>query len=300
MSPLACPRDAHQIINEMKDAIQLIPFQHQHIPLGMQLKSWANWNQVEDDWDLLLRLSSGGAFVATFEGEPVGTTVTITYQEVFYWIGMVLVAPAYRGKGIGTHLLKAALSYALPKGPVMLDATALGQPLYHSLGFEVVEEVVRMECNTPTLSPQSTPIDIQSVQLEDLPVLCRFDQGQLQFDRSLLLQDFFKRGPTYAYKAVKGETIIGYCLGRAGSHFHHIGPLVAENDEIAQALLVAAGRTITLHLIIDVPTNKKDWLESLQTKGFTIQRSFARMCRGEQYFTRQSLHPYASAGPALA
>lgn len=283
----------------MKDRIKLMPFQYQHIPLGMQLKSWANWNQVEADWRLLLNLSSGGAFVATFEGESVGTTITINYQEAFYWIGMVLVAPAYRGKGIGTRLLKAALTYAQPKGQVMLDATALGQPLYHSLGFQVVGEVVRMECNRLTLLAESTPIDIEGIQEEDLLRLSRFDSRQLRFDRSILLQDFFQRAPTSAFKAVQGEKILGYCLGRAGSHFHHIGPLVAENEEIAQALLAAACRTISLPLIIDVPTNKKNWLKFLSTNGFTIQRSFARMCKGEPYYTRQSLQPYAMAGPAL-
>lgn len=285
----------------MEDLIELIPFQQQHIPFGMQLKSWANWNQLEADWNLLLNLSSGGAFVATIGGEPVGTTITINYQEAFYWIGMVLVAPANRGKGIGRHLLKAALTYALPKGPVMLDATALGQPLYQSLGFQVVGEVVRMECEVPTVVPGPSNFEIQNIKQEDLSVLSSYDKRHLQFDRSLLLQDFFKRAPASAFKAVRGESLMGYCLGRAGSHFHHIGPIVAENEEIAQALLAAACRTVAqLPLIIDVPNNKEHWVKSLRTRGFTAQRSFARMCNGEQYLTHQSLNPFAVAGPALA
>ncbi|NRB51972.1 MAG: GNAT family N-acetyltransferase [Saprospiraceae bacterium] len=284
----------------MENLIRLISFQPQHIPLGMQLKSWAHWNQVEADWHLLLKLSSGGAYVATFDGKPVGTTITINYQQAFYWIGMVLVAPAYRGKGIGTHLLKAALTYALPRGSVMLDATALGQPLYHSLGFQVVGEVIRMECKIPNRFPQSAPFVIASVKPEDLPSLISFDRRHLQFDRSLLLADFFKRTPAFAFKAMQGETILGYCLGRRGSHFHHIGPIVAEHEEVAQALLAAVCRTASqLPLIIDVPNNKETWMAALRAKGFTIQRSFARMCNGEPHFTHQSLSPYAIAGPAL-
>ncbi len=284
----------------MENPISLIPFEPQHIPLGMQLKSWANWNQVEADWNLLLQQSSGGAFVATFDGESVGTTITINYQAAFYWIGMVLVAPAHRGKGIGTHLLQAALTYARRKGPIMLDATAMGQPLYHSLGFQVAGEVVRMEGKIPTLLPQPTYFEIQNIKQEDLPLLSSYDKRHLQFDRNLLLLDFFHRAPASAFKAVQDETIIGYCLGRAGSQFHQIGPLVADNEEIAIALLAAACRTASNRpLIIDAPTNKKHWVETLRTMGFTIQRSFARMCCGEQYFARQSLKPYAIAGPAF-
>lgn len=285
----------------MEKPIRLIPFQHRHIPLGMQLKSWANWNQVEADWNLLLNLSSGGAFVATFHGEPVGTTITINYQKAFYWMGMVLVAPAYRGKGIGTHLLKAALTYALPRGPVMLDATAMGQPLYHSLGFQLVGEVVRMEYHPPLTFVKPSPFDVQSVRQEDLPMLSRFDRHHLQFDRSLLLQDFFQRAPAFAFKAVREETIIGYCLGRSGSQFQHIGPIVAENEEIAQALLAAACRTVSpLPLIIDIPANHQHWVASLSAQGFIIQRSFVRMCIGKPHYTHLSLCQFATAGPALA
>ncbi|MBX2871514.1 MAG: GNAT family N-acetyltransferase [Saprospiraceae bacterium] len=288
------------MMTRMEQPIKLIPLQPQHIPLGMQLKSWANWNQVEADWRLLLQLSKGGTFVATIQGKPVGTAVTIHYHT-FFWIGMVLVNPTYRGKGVGTYLLKAALAYAKPEGAVMLDATALGQPLYQSLGFQAIGEVARLERNTPTLFSIPPHYNIQAMRQKDLGLVIGYDQDKIQFRRALLLQDFYERAPAFAFKALQGETLMGFCLGRSGSHFHHIGPIVADNREVAQALLAQALLAAPRRpLIIDVPIREKDWLAYLVERGFTMQRSFTRMCIGDQQHVHESLQQYAIAGPALA
>lgn len=106
------------------------------IPLGMKLKSLANWNQLELDWQLLIYAGTGGNLVATYLGSEAGTTTTLTYQDRFSWIGMVLVDPAFRGLGIGTSLLKKAIIFAKSKGTVRLDATPQGKKLYETLDLK--------------------------------------------------------------------------------------------------------------------------------------------------------------------
>ena len=75
----------------------------------------------------------------------VGTAATISYNGGFAWIGMVLVDPEWRGKGIGTRLLEKAIEYLDGCGvPTMkLDATPQGQPLYEKLGFVCEFEIER-------------------------------------------------------------------------------------------------------------------------------------------------------------
>mgnify|MGYP000318106289 CR=1 FL=1 len=285
----------------MENSIALHSFLAEHIPLGMQLKESANWNQVMADWELLLRLSSGGAFVATYNGKGVGTVVTIEYEDLGSWIGMVLVNPTYRGRGIGTHLLKAALAYAQPKGPVLLDATALGQPLYHSLGFQVVGKVARLELVVPPSTINVETENISPLQGKHLGQLITYDQHKIQFNRAALIEDLFQREPGYAFVAYQQHQIVGYALGRAGSQFHHIGPLVADNREVAQALLGHVfAKTPQRAMIIDVPTNRENWYAYLLQQGFTLQRSFIRMCLGDLTKTPDGLIQFAIAGPALA
>lgn len=284
----------------MKGSIALLDLKTEHIPIGMQLKEWANWNQVEADWHLLLAMSVGGTFVATFDGKPIGTVVTVPYQESFHWIGMVLVHPSFRGKGIGTRLLQAALAYAAPIGPVLLDATAMGQPLYASLGFQPIGEIARLELTLPVSIPISTNLLIRPMKHNDLIPILAYDGNKVKFNRATLLYDFFQRKPGYAFVAYQNEQLVGYCLGRAGSRFEHLGPLVANRQKIAVALLAHALATAPQRpLIMDIPLAHKGWKTYLLQQGFSLQRLFTRMGLGDQGQALASLDQYAIAGPAL-
>src|SRR5882672_9524967 len=109
------------------------------IPAGMRLKDLARWNQTPADWARFLRSSPEGCFVAECDGHVCGTATTIVYEDRFAWIGMVLVDPLYRGRGIGTALLEGAIQYLDERGvpTLKLDATPQGKPLYEKLGFAV-------------------------------------------------------------------------------------------------------------------------------------------------------------------
>ena len=70
------------------------------------LSSTAGWNQRLEDWRALLRLAPRGSFAAIVDGRIVGTAIGIDYRT-FGWIAMMLVDPAYRGRGLGGRLLEA-------------------------------------------------------------------------------------------------------------------------------------------------------------------------------------------------
>jgi len=67
------------------------------ISAGLSLCRSAGWNQQEIDWKIFVALSRYGNKVAVNDsGEVVGTVATITYEDRFSWIGMVLVDPAMK------------------------------------------------------------------------------------------------------------------------------------------------------------------------------------------------------------
>src|SRR6266581_1863470 len=69
------------------------------------LRELAGWNQTIDDWQTFLVLSPEGCFVAEWNGSPAGTATTVCYGKELAWIGMLLVHPAFRRRGIGRALL---------------------------------------------------------------------------------------------------------------------------------------------------------------------------------------------------
>src|SRR5438552_14164760 len=115
------------------------------IPAGMRLKEVAGWNVTPSDWERFLRARPAGGCVAELDGRVCGTATTIGYEGRFAWIGMVLVDPESRGRGIGTRLLARAIEHldALGVPTLKLDATPQGEPIYAKLGFVSEYEIER-------------------------------------------------------------------------------------------------------------------------------------------------------------
>src|SRR5688572_11538652 len=103
----------------------------------LRLCAAAGWNQTPADVRRLLTLGPGGCFAAWDAGRVVGTATTTPYGAELAWVGMVLVDPAYRRRGVATALMGAALDHLRRRGvtTVKLDATPAGRMLYERLGF---------------------------------------------------------------------------------------------------------------------------------------------------------------------
>src|SRR6266567_1475892 len=116
------------------------------LTLGLRLKQRVGWNQTAADWARFLSLQPDGCFVAELDGEPVGTVTTCVFGTVA-WVGMMLVDPGKRGRGVGRALMARALAFLDSRGVrgVRLDATPLGEPLYRSLGFVPQYPLSRLE-----------------------------------------------------------------------------------------------------------------------------------------------------------
>jgi len=96
------------------------------------------------------------------------------------------------------------------------------------------------------------------------------------------------------------DALLGYCMGRYGSRYIQIGPVIADNLENARRLVLSALRVTGNHdVIIDVFTSQRDWLSWLESQCFTIQRSFTRMTLGSNIRIGRTEKQYAIAGPEI-
>ena len=73
----------------------------------------------------------------------------------------------------------------------------------------------------------------------------------------------------------------GYCFGRHGDRFDHVGPVVAENEAIGRDLVVACLRAPRARpLVLDARVEPR-WLATLGELGFRDERPFTRMYLGD-------------------
>ncbi len=265
---------------------------------GMRLKDIAGWNQTKEDWERFLQADAEGCFVAEWDGEVAGTVATIIYESRFAWIGMVLVDPQLRGKGIGTALLLKAIDHLdAKKVPcVKLDATPQGKPIYARLGFRIEYEIERhslMREAGPSIGlviykgaplvfapgrPQGPPLHLSGY----IEPLLEMDREVFGADRSALLRSVAGSAPELVNIARPGGAVKGFALGRKGSRADHLGPWVASDalaaQEVLEGFLLRSRRQVA---IVDV-VRDNPWASALlAAKGFQFSRSLTRMYRGE-------------------
>ncbi len=250
----------------------------QDVPAGMRLKEIAGWNQTPADWERFLSASPDGCFVAECQGRVVGTVTTISYQDRFGWIGMVLVDPDFRGRGIGTRLLEKAISYLDARGipTLRLDATPQGKPIYEKLGFVSEYEIERWAL------PRAGGGDpVPEPSTEDLTAILAFDCEVFGASREALLRSLASCAPQFVCAVRDRAEIRGYAFGRSGSLADHLGPWVARDESAAGELLDSFLRRSTRETVfVDCLPSNPSAQPLLCSHGFNFSRPLVRMYRG--------------------
>lgn len=219
----------------------LRPFVPADIPAGLGLCRAAGWNQIDRDWRVFLDHSPEGCFAVEAHAGVIGSVTTIRYENVA-WISMLLVDPAWRGRGVGRALLERALAVLSDVECVKLDATPEGRRLYVQYGFQDEMRLWRMEASgSGALDAEARPIAVPHPAL------------------------------THAWQ-LPGSDWAG---ARPGHLATHIGPVIAASAEHAARLvrhaMAAGGR-----FFLDAP-EPADWAARL---GFAPRRELLRMWRG--------------------
>ena len=253
------------------------------ISAAMKLKEAAGWNQTEADWRRLIKLEPNGCFAAIENDRLVGTTTTTTYGDDLAWIGMVLVDPQYRRRGIATRLMETALAYLDGKVAVIkLDATAEGSPVYEKFGFKAESLVERWR---GAVESRSVGRDDMAVNLEELLAL---DRRAFGADRSRLIKSLFDDSP------VRVRNGSGYALARAGTRATYIGPVVATDAAQVENLLDRVMGQLSGSVYIDFNTESG----VLADRGFVKERDLIRMSFGSRTVKTSPL-VIAIAGPEI-
>jgi GNAT superfamily N-acetyltransferase len=279
--------------------MQIRVMNKQDVPGGVRLNTIVGWNQTEADWERFLAASPVGCFVMEDSGRIVGTAATISYENRFAWIGMVLVDPDYRNRGIGTALLHRTIEYLDAAGipTLKLDATPAGKPLYEKLGFVTEYEIDRWILKRNTVKEQSTAHNAHSPARHLLEIL-KYDHHVFGADRSALLRSLEERAAGVALAKWNGDDLRGYVFGRHGLFADHLGPWMARDAATAKALLEEfLHRSSRDTVIVDALKSNRFAAELLREHAFSPVRLLTRMYRGPNVFPGKPDSLYAIVGP---
>jgi GNAT superfamily N-acetyltransferase len=251
---------------------------------GLLLSAEAHWNQNEDDWRFFL--TEGTVFGIRDDNHLIATAALLPYASGNAWISMVLVTQNWRRRGLATRLLDTCLDAAAKRElTTWLDATPAGATVYAPLGFTPTLELRRLRFEG---SASTTPTKLAANgNLDDF--IAR-DRRAMGFDRSGLLREFGRRSGSLISH---GNAM---ALIRDGRAARHIGPLFADDACSATALVETIAQSETGPILIDVVSGHDEFIKSLTSSGWRIERPFQRMRFGRPA-TQNAEPPFAVAGP---
>lgn len=271
-----------------------------HIRQAAALSGAEGWNQTFRDWEFLVKVAESTCLCTLAGKYVVGTAAAINYSDEVAWIGMVLVDREFRGRGLSQMMLRELFRKIEPVRCLKLDATPAGYPVYLKLGF--LDEYIIRRMTTTAISLKNIRLSELSqvfpIEKSDIADIIAFDQRVFGANRSQLIRYLHNAFPQKCGMVRLENRIRGFVLGRSGTRFHHIGPLMADSEEVARLML--ADSLIRLEgkpAVVDVPDGGQSWIEFLRSAGFAEQRHFIRMYRYENPFPGLHSEQFLIAGP---
>jgi hypothetical protein len=183
-----------------------------------------------------------------------------------------------------------------------LDATELGRPIYLPLGFHDLYRIPRWHLDRATDARVAPPtgVALRPVTAADLPKLALYDRPLSDMERPAILAHLATRQPGLAWIAeTTSGKLMGFVLGREGRAATSIGPVVADTEEIALALIAKAVAATRGPFILDVPDPHQKVRAWLEGQGAASRRAYMRMTLGEAKGLDDPNHLFALAGPEL-
>jgi GNAT superfamily N-acetyltransferase len=266
---------------------------------GLALSTEAGWNQVDADWRFMIASGTGFGFVAP-DGRLVASGLTVDFER-YAWISMILVTPEWQRKGLATRLMGDCVDILRSRGLVpALDASPQGREVYRKIGFRDGETLTRL---VGDLSDMPGPTDgpaVRAMTAEHLAEIAAFDARSSGTDRKVLLAHLRGRMPRAALAARRNGRLAGFVLARDGRTCSQIGPLVADDDETAAALLAAAGRAVGGPVCFDLFDHRPVLRSLLDRHGMRPVTRFIRMVQGTEDIFPPGHGVHIIAGPELS
>ena len=250
------------------------------IALAIDFAAREGWNPGLHDAACFHAADPDGFLCAESDGQIVGCIAAVSYARRFGFIGLYIVAPAWRGRGIGQRLWAAGMA-RLAGEAVGLDGVPAQQDNYRRSGFVLAWQNARFAgMARPAATAEAAPIvPLRGV---DFAALCADDRRVFPAPREAFLRAWITMPDATGLAWLDRGQLRGWGVIRRCREGRKIGPLVADDHAIASALYGAlcAGVPAGEPVFLDVPLPNAQALALAEAN--RMQRVFetARMYAG--------------------
>ncbi|MCY4007038.1 MAG: GNAT family N-acetyltransferase [Rhodobacteraceae bacterium] len=260
---------------------QVIDYKNATVADVETMLEWAareGWNPGLDDAAAFYCADPGGFFAATENGRTVGCISVVNHNDEFAFLGLYIVRPSHRGRGIGIGLWQRGLAHAEDR-VVGLDGVHEQQQNYARSGFVLVGRTTRY---AGKINGESA-VNIRRATHHDIPALVDMEAQASGSKKIRYLANWFENSASRVTFVVEaGDKIAGCATVRRCRNGNKFGPLVAHDTAMARMLFFHAACQFEGDYMIDVPDSSIGMTELCQQAGLQPGFATARMYLGQQ------------------
>ncbi|WP_165073452.1 GNAT family N-acetyltransferase [Paludisphaera rhizosphaerae] len=245
------------------------------VDLALEAAAAEGWNPGLHDADCFWAIDPSGFFMGVLDGRVVGRASAVAYDDHFGFFGLFIVEPELRGRGCGSAITEAALRYNGTRN-LGLDGVVAMEAKYAARGFRAVHRSIR-HAFTPrrAVEPRAGIVSAAGVPFE---ALVDYDARHFPARRPGFLARWISQPDATALAFVEGGSIGGFGVIRACRKGRKIGPLFAEDDQVAEALFQAlCNAGIGESVYLDVPEPNAAAMALAHRHGMTPEFECIRM-----------------------
>ncbi len=222
---------------------------------AVEMAAAEGWNPGIHDGELFYDTDPDGFFIAEVAGKTVGCASAVAYDDSFGFLGLYVVEPEFREKGVGAKLTEKCLEY-MGNRNIGLDGVVENEKKYQKvMKFRSFYSNLRFEGKGGGEFPDGL-VEISAVPFEKL---LEYDRQMFPASRPGFLKRWIKQPDSYSFAALEAGKLKGYGVIRKCREGYKIGPLFADNQAIAEKIFLGLKASVPGEAIyLDVPEpNKK-------------------------------------------
>ncbi len=223
---------------------------------------WAGhegWNPGLHDATCFHSSDPAGFKGGFLDGRMIASASAVNYDDAYSFLGFYIVRPEYRGLGYGLEVAEAVKAHCNDRNMGM-DGVVEQQNNYRKFGFTLAHDNYRFSGTAREILNGLGRVDARNITR-----LSALTDGVRDYDRQLFPapRDTFLHGwldaPTHISRVFRENgRIRGYATLRRCLTGYKVGPLFADDADIAQALLASLLETLPAdqmdsEVFIDMP-----------------------------------------------
>ena len=258
----------------------MITYRHATCSELANVLDWAadeGWNPGTGDASAFFQADPNGFFVAEdASGALLAAISVVNHSDSFAFLGLYIVRPNHRGKGIGLGLWRHALKHAGER-TIGLDGVEAQQHNYEASGFAHAGGTTRFS----GFVERAVDRDIHAAASEDIPWMIEQEAVASGVAKPGYLRAWFSPAATrHSLILKKADRPSAVCTVRQCRSGAKIGPLVAESPPDANRLIAHAATMFEGPITLDVPETSTGLADLCKRLGLTPGFKTARMYRG--------------------